>query len=603
MRKIEVLLALLVFFSLETQAQKIKYKDLFFLLETGKYDDGEPLLKKFLKEDKNADHANANLQMAFIFNKKVDDGDVLLKSDELITNADTALIYYGLALKYIDEKEIKKNDEYYQAYQRRDIRTGKFGIKLADVQFDLEKRISSLKDKKVKVQELQVYYQSTLSNYNEALEGFKQIRKDFPTQKILYLRSNEDLLVRIGEVENKSKLALQNFDSFQATLKKIEKAGYAPALHMRDIIDYEKDGLTNIDLTSDNIKFWDYEKWGESVNDAIKNNITPLRSELVAYDQSLNQLLDRLETDSMSMADKIKPSSAIVSKLREYDSDPLPEAIFNLKKAEIMMKSLEMDHLNSRDSADVIYQLNYTNTKLGYVSNMDSLISLLIARNQAEDELNYANFINNEFKSAAGLQVYIKSKLDKVQEEKRNTELQFEKLAERSKWLIDDQDSIPIFKEVDLAQTKYVPLLINNQLTAGLYFSGKTPAKGYFAAINNKRVPTLKVIFEVDTENFKKQNLETIKTLISADDDGHVFYLMFYSQMPEKEEFAASVCKIYSSDGLAWEKDITLATAPKEMVINGNTGDLIIDYDKANYLGTQPIADRLVLDKKGQIKK
>ncbi len=603
MKKIAVLLAVLVFFSLDTEAQKIKYKDLFLLLETGKYDDGEPILKNFLKEEKNADHANANLQMAFIFNKKVDDGDVLLKSDELIVNADSALIYYSLALKYIDEKEIKKNDEYYQAYQRRDIRTGKFGIKLADVQFDLEKRISNLKDKKTKVQELQVYFKSTISNYNEALEGFNEIKKDFPTQKILYLRSNEDLLNRIGEVENKSKLALQNFDSFQATLKKIEKAGYAPALHMKDIISYEKDGSTNIDLTSDNVNFWDYEKWGESVNDGIKNNITPLRSELVAYDQSLNQLIDRLETDSMSMADKIKPSSAIISKLREYDNDPLPEAIFNLKKAEIMKGSLEMDHLSYRDSADVIYQLNYANSKLGYVNRMDSIISLLIARNQAEDELNYANFINNQFKSAAGLQVYIKSRLDKVQEDKRNTELQFNRLTERSKWLIEGKDSIPIFKEVNPAQTKYAPLLINNQLTAGLYFSGKTPAKGYFAAINNKRVPNLKVVFTVDTDNFKKQNLEAIKTLISTDDDGHVFYLMFYSQLPEKEEFAASVCKIYSSDGLAWEKDITLATAPKEMLINGNTGDLIIDYDKANYLGTQAIADRLVLDKKGQVKK
>jgi hypothetical protein len=603
MKNIFLLFAVFVLASLEVHGQKIKYKDLFFLLETGKYDDAEPILKDFLKDDKNVDHANANLQMAFIFNKKIDNGNVLLAADELISNVDTALIYYDLALKYIDEKEVKKNDEFYQAYQRRDIRTGKFGIKLADVQFDLEKRVSALKEKKAKVQELQIYYKKTEGTYSAALEEYKKIRQDFPTQKILFLRSNEDLLKRIGEVEDKSKQALKNFDSFQSTLKKIDRSGYAPALHMKDIISYEQDGDTNIDLTSDNVYFWDYAKWAESVRKGIKDKIVPLRAELVTYDQSLNELIERLKIDSLSVVDKIKPLSSIISKLREFDNDPLPESVFNLKIADIKKSSLVMDHLNFKDSTDVIFQLGYINTRLNYLIEMDSIANSLMRRDMAEDERNYTDFISSQYNGASGLQAFVKSKSDEVLEEQRNVKLQFEKLTERSRWLIEAQDSIPIFVNVNTGRTKYVPLLINDQLTAGLYFSGKSLVQGYFATINNKRTQALKVVFKVDAENFKKQTLEYTKTLITADDDGHVYYLMFYNQMPEKEEFAASICKIYSADGLAWEKNVVLATAPKEMLINGSTGDLIISYNMANYLGGQTIADRLVLDKKGQVKK
>ncbi len=597
--------AILFFFFISTTgsfAQKIKYKDLFFILDTKKYDQAEPILRRFLQDAKNVSHPNANLQMAFIYHDKASANDILKETDQFVINADSALIYYDLASQYITEKEIKKNDEFYQAYQRRDLRTGKFGIKLADVLFDLENKSKGLKERKENVQELKIYYDKTLSNYAAALEEFKKIKEDYPTVKILYLRSDDQLLDRVTQVEEKSVLALENYRAFESVLSKISQSGYGPALHIKEIKDYEKEGLTMIDLTEDNIDFWDYKMWAESVRTGVKEVVTPMRTELVEYDQMLNQLTDRVRVDSMAMDNRITPIEGILKKIREYDADPLPEYIFKYKIADIESESYKMNHLFYRDSSDIVYQLEVADKRYSYVKEMDSLVNLLISRDLAEDERNYASYIKTQYEGVEGLQSYIKEQLDASIYAKKNAEAEIESLVERSRWLIGDSDSIPLFKEVNVGLSKYVPLVLEGEYTVGLYFSGKASAQGYFASINHTRNQTLKVNFKIDTRNINKQNLDETSVMVSSEDEGHYYILMYYVQLPEQEEYAASIAKIYTSDGLAWEKDVTLDTTPKTLLINNNTGDVVIEYDMENYLGDKEIKDRLLLDKKGSVK-
>ncbi|QSE96283.1 hypothetical protein [Fulvivirga lutea] len=598
-----VLIATFLFFSvLSGYAQKIKYKDLFFLLDTENYKDGEPLLKQYLSDPKNADEGNPNLQMAFIYHKKADQTDILLDTDDYIAYADSALSFYAKAKQFIDEKEVKKNDEYYQAYQRRDIRTGKFGIKLADVQFDIENKVNALNERKAQVQELQIYYTKTKDNYQDAQSAFKKIKDDYPTEKILFLRADEDLLERVENTSNSAKLALQNFASFESTIKKIDKPGYRPALHLTDILEYEKDGESLLMLTDDNVLFWDYPKWAESVQKGYKEVVIPMRMELIEYDQHLNDLKAKVLTDSMSLADQVKPLVGVLAKIREYDSDPLPEHIFKYKIAEINNESFKMSNLYYRDSSNIDYQLKVAKTKFGYVKEMDSLVNLLISRDLKEDKLNYSSYIEKKYNDIVGLETYIKEQLDHVIIAKKIAQDEIDNLAERSRWLIGENDSIPLFMEVNRGLSKYVPLVVDKKFTSGFYFSGKTAAEGYFALIDPSKTQKLKAVFKIDNDHFSKQNLEVTKAYFTAEEAGHYYYVLFTVQLPEQEEYAATVAKIYTSDGLAWVKNITLATAPLDLIINPNTDDLIINYDKANYYGGKEIADRLVLTKKGEVK-
>ena len=598
MRKLlSILFFSLVFLSAE--AQKIKYKDLFYLLDAKNYDAAEPLLKQYLSEDKNADEGNPNLQMGFIYQDKSEKADILLASEKYVEYVDSALMYYQKATQFIDEKEVKKNDEFYQAYQRRDIRTGKFGIKLADVVFDIENRVSALNERKAKVQELQVYYEQTKDNYEKATSIFKKIKDNYPTEKILFLQSNEELMRSIDKMDEAAKLALQNYQNFESTIKKVDKPGYRPALHLTDILDYSKDGESSILLTNDNVLFWDYSKWAESVRNGIKEVIIPMRTELVEYDQHLNELQEMVEKDSMSMADKIKPLSSVLSKIREYDTDPLPEYIFKYKIGHIKNESFKMNNLYYRDSSDVAYQLRVAETKFKNVKEMDSLVNLLISRDLRVDEKNYANYIKSQYENVIGLESYVKEQLDQVIYAKKNAEKEVDALKERSKWLIGKQDSIPLFKDENIGLSKYVPLLVEEEFTTGFYFSGKTPAEGYFALITPSYTQKLKANFKVDNDHFNKQNLEITSAKYAIEDAGHYYYILFSVQLPEQENYAGTLAKIYTSDGLAWVKNIELETAPLELIINPNTSDIIINYDMENYYGGTSIKSRTVYTNKG----
>src|SRR5688572_21489412 len=79
-----------------TYGQKVKYKDIFNLLNSKQYEQAEPFLKKYLKE--NDDNPNAFLFMGIIFQEKSLKSDVLKATKAGIVNMDSAIFYYDKTL-------------------------------------------------------------------------------------------------------------------------------------------------------------------------------------------------------------------------------------------------------------------------------------------------------------------------------------------------------------------------------------------------------------------------------------------------------------------------------------------------------------------------
>src|SRR5690348_2999562 len=122
MTKIGLIQFLLIFLISAAYGQKVKYKDIYGLLSTKQYEQAEPFLKQYLKE--NIDNPNAYLYMGFILQDKASKNDVLKQTKIAVANMDSAIMYYGKASKILDEREVRKNKEYYETYNRRDLRTG-----------------------------------------------------------------------------------------------------------------------------------------------------------------------------------------------------------------------------------------------------------------------------------------------------------------------------------------------------------------------------------------------------------------------------------------------------------------------------------------------
>src|SRR4030095_3869064 len=130
--------------------------------------------------------------MGIIFQEKAAKDDVLKQTKRTIATMDSAIIYYDKAYKTVTEKEIKRNSEFYQAYNRRDLRTGEFGVKLSDIQFDLEKKMEGLKERIDRIKMVKFYFALSDSMYRKSNALYKSIQERFPAEREFYLMADEN---------------------------------------------------------------------------------------------------------------------------------------------------------------------------------------------------------------------------------------------------------------------------------------------------------------------------------------------------------------------------------------------------------------------------
>ena len=84
-----------------------KYKDIFPILNEKNYQEGEPMLRKFMADSKNDDLPNVNLQMALLLETIAEILNIISDSTKLIRYCDSINRFYTNAKLYISEKELK----------------------------------------------------------------------------------------------------------------------------------------------------------------------------------------------------------------------------------------------------------------------------------------------------------------------------------------------------------------------------------------------------------------------------------------------------------------------------------------------------------------
>ncbi len=239
--------------------------------------------------------------MGIVFQEKASKMDPLLHTEILSANLDSSVMFYDKAYKGITEKELRKNDEYYEAYMRRDLRTGKFVIKLSDVQLDVENRIKSIKERKERVKQLKSYFEESSNQYVKANSIYKSLQATYGTEKEFFLRSDEEMSNKLKRLASVFDSATAAFDKYKVISKELGKTGYSQIIDLQEIKDLKRDGASLADFMKDDLKLWDYKRWAEQSVEIILKEINPIREHLVAYDIEVNKLRDKLKADSVSV--------------------------------------------------------------------------------------------------------------------------------------------------------------------------------------------------------------------------------------------------------------------------------------------------------------
>jgi len=576
-------------------AQKVKYKELFGLLSSKQYEQAEPFLKRYLKD--NDDNPNAFLFMGIIFQEKASKNDVLKQTRLTIANMDSAIIFYDKAYKTITEKEIKRNDEYYQAYNRRDLRTGEFGVKLSDVQFDLEKKKEGLRERIDKVKMVKYYFvfADSLSKSSTAL--YKTIQDGYADEKQFYLRSDENLVAKLKALSVRFDSCTKMFDNYKNSASLLGKIGYNQALTLNDIKNFKKDGSSVADFYSDDIQSWDYKRFATDALGVIEKEVLPMRENLVNYDIEINKLREKMTHDSVSVKSDLTKliEQLLLSQLKKFDPSPLPMHIFGVKIADLEYRSSLIEHKSFKDSADIKLHLGLIKSEMKSLQKLDSISEHLIALDMDDEVLNYNHFITNTFSNSIILKSYIKALNEYAEREKQLKTKELKGYQESLNWVINGLDSIPLAPVTNANRpSKFKPLItIEDKYTSGLSYTDSLSASGYFYNITLSHKPQIKVSYPVDKNNFKLRRLPYIKALSFSDAAGQIFFVATYSERAEKEKYPVSIAKIYKSDGLAWSTNYSFGFIPKNITFKSETGELTVTGDAA----------QVVIDKNGKMLK
>ncbi len=552
--------------------QKIKYKDLFVLLGARQFPEAEPYLKKYLKD--NDDNPNAYLYMGLILEEKATRADILKDNERYTSLLDSAVLYYGLAMKGMTEKEVSKNDEYYQMYNRRDARTGKFGAKHSDVLLDLETRMK-LKDRVKLAKDLKLQFTESYHAYHRAEKIFKVIQARYPDLRRLYLQADDSLIHSLGHLATVIDSCHIFFNEYKAIAKSIGRIGYNQDLNPQDITDFKRE-LSPVDFYVDDIKIMDFKRWAHAATEVIDKEIKPIRDQLVARDMELNKLQQLVKKDSVSVLADLKILRAKgFPELTKIDPNPLPLQVFQLKDAEIEFGSLVSENRSLRDTARLSHQVEALRKEMALAKRLDSIAGHMVERNLEEESANYKHFVTTAYGSPSVLKSLIRGTKELALREVIRRESLILKKGDALKWMIDGADSIPLTMPVP-ERSRFKPMIIQEEkYTAGIVYADSV-GSGYFYAVTPSRLPTMKARFSVNKDAFKKRYLSVTKAIGTQDDQGLVFFVLTYQEAKFKDKYQATLTKIYKVEGLAWSVDFALDQVPVEISFSKESSELTV---------------------------
>ena len=591
MTKIGLIQFILLFLISAAYGQKVKYKDIYALLSTKQFEQAEPFLKQYLRET--TDNPNAYLFMGNIYQEKASKNDILKQTRITIVNMDSAIVYYDKAYKVLDDREVRRNKEYYQAYNRRDLRTGEFGVKLSDIQFDIEKRIEGLKERIDKVKMVKHFFSLADTTYQRSNALFLSLQNKFPSENQLYLRADDETVKDLTSLTVRFDSCVKAFEQYRTASSSLGKTGYNQQMSIAAIADFRKDGRELANFYQDEVKLWDYKTFSEKARQVIGKEIIPMRAHLVTYDMEINKLREKMSMDSVSVRNDLTKliDRLLYDQLKRFDAEPLPMMVFGLKTTDLEYRSTVLENAVLRDSADIHLQIRMLKQEMKLLGKLDSTASRLPDEKLAEKALDYADFVNTTYNNASVLTSYVRSLGEYGMREQRKKSAQMEQYVKGLNYIVDGADSIPLSAEIE---SLYKPLVTSpEKFTMGLSMRDTTQVQGYFYTITSSRKPEVKAFFPVDKSAFRPRNLPGTKAMAYSDGAGQIFYVLVYSANIVKEKYPATLAKIYRSDGLAWKMDCPLSFAPSELVLKTDTGELVIKN------GTQ----QTVVDKNGKVVK
>ncbi|MEM6642627.1 MAG: hypothetical protein AAF616_06580, partial [Bacteroidota bacterium] len=426
-----VLFSLFFFFS--TPGQKIKYKELFPKLEAKQYEEAGPILFQYLATLKK-DEANPNLQVGLMLEHQFNQFDIIYDSSRIYSSGDSAIYFLGKAKGLIDEKELRKNDEYYQSFFRRDLRTGEFGIKVSDVHLDIEKKIETIEERVKQIKSLNRSLGLIETGYAEAMSKYKELSSRFSDYNTFLLSSGEAELSVLEEIQAVAYDAVQEAETVKKIAEGLGSAKYQGELDLRPIVVFGKDGLTDAEIYGSALRLWDYDSWARDTRSEINGSVGLFKTMINNYATGLREKKQKLKNSKD--ADALVVPENLIETFDKYDPNSVVEKLLKSETFEArVIKNVDLQiNPDLLDSTKIGRQLEiYTEAKTN-VDALYALISSIALEDLAGAKEKYPKYINSFFQTYGTASKYIQEMKKWSARNKEWITNSVEYWAERNRW-------------------------------------------------------------------------------------------------------------------------------------------------------------------------
>lgn len=564
-----ILFILLVF---GAQGQKIKYKNLYPLLEAKNYAEAIPQLKIFLSDEKNSDEANAHLQMGLWLEKRFLAYDVVDDSASLYATGDSAVFYLEKAKSLIDEKELKRNDEYYQAFFRRDLRTGEFGIKVSDVHLDIEKKVEAINTRIADVKEMHRRVVKVENNQKAAMEDYRALTEQFNLYNSLLIGAGEDTNAKLANIEENGRVGVENAKSVQELAEKLGSDKYSQEPILKGIEQYGVDGMNAANLRSGVIEIWNFEEWAREAQSEIMGGVALFKTMVKNYADEIREKKAKVKNSQNAEIGDFPENLA--SQFEKYDPGSTVEKLLKIEMYEARVTKKVDLQLNPAlmDSSLIGSQLAIFEDAYADAKEMKLLVESITSDDIALAKTKYTDYIDSFFQKYVTASKYVTDMQIWAGRQVNWLGDAVEFWSEKNRWGIDAENKevrYPLFIQ-DAPEGGYmtmgVPVKTPEEIVA--YGADLNNKKGYVISFGPDRVSKWKLEFELPGTEAVRYESDSIPTVAGSES----FYI--YNKSSEENNFV--VVSYTPSGQLNWGTVVTISKEPVDFKFDDLTQELTI---------------------------
>jgi len=405
--------------AISLKAQELRYKDVFEVVKTQSDESAYEILRKYQEQDPYS--ANVYYQLGIIAQKWSKKYDPLIDYENVSYFLYHANLYYSICLKYLDEKEVHRNDEY---YQQAKIAEGQKRLEYNDVLIDVNGKINAVKDCKDHIELIRTYYFGAVSNYNQSLQSFLDLNIKNNKLKDIYLTANNQLINKISDIGLHFDSTLMYFNQYQGAISEFPIGDYHQKYSLLPIETYKLEGLTESDFLQNEVHLWNYRAWVDTVLQVINTDIKALRADISKEGEKQKKLLEFC-SDSVDYTDTLKHyylDEKLGYRIGRFDYQPIILNLFtyNTEKINFIIdcKNPVNNPLNQSDSSIAFAnRLVIYNQLVDQKQKADEALTTLKEQTSEYKVNKYLSFINQNYTDFKGFNQFISDQPNRLNQE------------------------------------------------------------------------------------------------------------------------------------------------------------------------------------------